>query len=337
MDESFDHLTEPELVARINQLLPSIYCRELDDRRVQVGRLFLALKRQVGHGRFAVAVRQTNICGIREAQRLMALAIGVADRGWPAGSSRGLTLVQAAAVFKRGHRLSQDERLAQTLEARQATQPGISHGVVCQDAADYLARLPGDSVANIVVDLPYGIGRRYGDWTEPSGPGAYAEWVRPYWEAMTRVLAPGGVLVSWQHAGYLPYLPAWFPGAVVDILPHLYRGYQTYEPLVRYLKPGGRDNRIMKGVGAVLPHAGGRPGSRAAKRINSSAKSERQAAVVLEFYTRPGEVVLDPFCGTGTVPCVATRLGRVGVGCDRDPAQIAFAQARLADTLRSVS
>jgi len=32
--------------------------------------------------------------------------------------------------------------------------------------------------------------------------------------------------------------------------------------------------------------------------------------------TRKGDIVLDPFCGTGVVVKVAERLGRVGIGCD---------------------
>ena len=44
-------------------------------------------------------------------------------------------------------------------------------------------------------------------------------------------------------------------------------------------------------------------------------------AVYVEFligqYSNQGETVLDPFCGTGTVPCTAYQLGRNGIGIDR--------------------
>lgn len=36
----------------------------------------------------------------------------------------------------------------------------------------------------------------------------------------------------------------------------------------------------------------------------------------IEFFTHPGDVVLDPFMGTGTVPKVAFDLGRVGAGIE---------------------
>ena len=38
---------------------------------------------------------------------------------------------------------------------------------------------------------------------------------------------------------------------------------------------------------------------------------------LIEQYSEPAQVVLDPFCGTATVPRVAEALGRVGIGIDR--------------------
>ena len=38
---------------------------------------------------------------------------------------------------------------------------------------------------------------------------------------------------------------------------------------------------------------------------------------LIEEYGAPDDVVLDPFCGTGTVPRVAAACGRIGYGVDR--------------------
>ena len=46
--------------------------------------------------------------------------------------------------------------------------------------------------------------------------------------------------------------------------------------------------------------------------------------------TKPGDVVLDPFFGTGTTGAVAKRLGRHFIGIEREQAYIAAAQARIA-------
>lgn len=43
----------------------------------------------------------------------------------------------------------------------------------------------------------------------------------------------------------------------------------------------------------------------------------------------PGDVVLDPFCGSGTTAAAARRLGRRCVGIDRDESYLGIAAARL--------
>jgi site-specific DNA-methyltransferase (cytosine-N4-specific) len=44
--------------------------------------------------------------------------------------------------------------------------------------------------------------------------------------------------------------------------------------------------------------------------------------------SRPGDLVFDPFVGSGTVARVATSLGRRAVGCDLNPAYLRLAQER---------
>lgn len=51
---------------------------------------------------------------------------------------------------------------------------------------------------------------------------------------------------------------------------------------------------------------------------------------LIEVYSEPGELVVDPLCGHGTVVLVAVELGRHGVGYDIDAACIASAESRLA-------
>ena len=38
---------------------------------------------------------------------------------------------------------------------------------------------------------------------------------------------------------------------------------------------------------------------------------------LIEGFSEPGDTVLDPFCGTGSVPRIAYQLGREGIGIDR--------------------
>jgi hypothetical protein len=51
---------------------------------------------------------------------------------------------------------------------------------------------------------------------------------------------------------------------------------------------------------------------------------------LVELYSRPGEVVLDPMCGHGTTILVAVELGRRGIGYDIDTSCVRVAAERLA-------
>lgn len=63
----------------------------------------------------------------------------------------------------------------------------------------------------------------------------------------------------------------------------------------------------------------------------------RLADHLLRSYSRPGESVLDPFCGRGTIPFEACRNGRVGIGVDISPEAVACARALLrAPTIEQV-
>jgi modification methylase len=51
---------------------------------------------------------------------------------------------------------------------------------------------------------------------------------------------------------------------------------------------------------------------------------------VIVSSTRPGDVVLDPFFGSGTTGAVAKRLGRRFIGIERDPNYARVARTRIA-------
>jgi len=65
-------------------------------------------------------------------------------------------------------------------------------------------------------------------------------------------------------------------------------------------------------------------------KLHPTQKPEALLARVLLSSSRPGDVVLDPFFGSGTTGAVAKRLGRHFVGVERDPDYIAAAEARIA-------
>ncbi|MDP8993694.1 MAG: site-specific DNA-methyltransferase [Pseudomonadota bacterium] len=68
-------------------------------------------------------------------------------------------------------------------------------------------------------------------------------------------------------------------------------------------------------------------------KAHPTQKPEALLYRVLLACTNPGDIVLDPFFGTGTTGAVARRLGRQWIGIEREKRYAAVARERIASTL----
>ncbi|MET0905146.1 MAG: site-specific DNA-methyltransferase [Tardiphaga sp.] len=66
------------------------------------------------------------------------------------------------------------------------------------------------------------------------------------------------------------------------------------------------------------------------KKVHPTQKPEGLLARVLLSSSKPGDLVIDPFNGTGTTGAVAKRLGRSYIGFERDRVYAKAAEARIA-------
>src|SRR3990167_5164490 len=69
------------------------------------------------------------------------------------------------------------------------------------------------------------------------------------------------------------------------------------------------------------------------KKAHPTQKPEALLHRVLLSATRPGDVVLDPFFGTGTTGAAAKRLGRHYIGIERDETYAEVAETRIASVI----
>ncbi|WP_295631114.1 site-specific DNA-methyltransferase [Novosphingobium sp.] len=84
----------------------------------------------------------------------------------------------------------------------------------------------------------------------------------------------------------------------------------------------------------VLPICGGPERiKRNGVKAHPTQKPEALLYRVMLATTNRGDVVLDPFFGTGTTGAVAKRLGRHWIGCEREEAYISVAEERIAGAL----
>jgi hypothetical protein len=70
------------------------------------------------------------------------------------------------------------------------------------------------------------------------------------------------------------------------------------------------------------------PDGRMGDRYHTWQKPDELAERLIRHATNPGDLVLDPFAGTGTFILMASRLGREGRGCDSDLSMIETAVQR---------
>lgn len=121
----------------------------------------------------------------------------------------------------------------------------------------------------------------------------------------------------------------------------------TFEPIIWCFKPYRitiADNVLEHGVGAYNEEAFTRYFERPDNIIrcgyaqnegglHPAQKPLKLMAALIELVTQPGQIVLDPFAGSGTTLLAAKQLDRRFIGYELDPTYAQAAKDRLADTL----
>jgi modification methylase len=196
------------------------------------------------------------------------------------------------------------------------------------------------------------------DWDQFASFAAYDEFTRAWLSACQRVLKPAGTL--WVIGSYhnifrvgtiLQDLGFWILNDVVwrktNPMPN-FRGRRftnAHETLIwasrdaaakgytfnyEALKAGNEDIQVRSDWTIPLCTGGERLKDPGGKKLHPTQKPEALLARVILSTSRPDDLVLDPFCGTGTTGAVARHLGRRFVGIERDAGYATAAQERIA-------
>src|SRR5919198_181689 len=195
------------------------------------------------------------------------------------------------------------------------------------------------------------------DWDKFSSFAAYDDFTRAWLLAARRLMKPSATL--WVIGSYhnifrvgaiMQDLGFWILNDIVwrksNPMPN-FRGrrftnahetliWAAREPNKGYtfnyeaLKAGNDDVQVRSDWTIPLCTGEERLKSPEGKKLHPTQKPEALLARVILAASRPGDLVLDPFLGSGTTGAVAKKLGRCFIGIERDAAYAAAAQARIA-------
>jgi modification methylase len=96
------------------------------------------------------------------------------------------------------------------------------------------------------------------------------------------------------------------------------------------LKAGNEDVQVRSDWTIPLCTGEERLKGKDGKKLHPTQKPEALLARVILSSSRPDDLVLDPFNGTGTTGAVAKHLGRRYIGIERDPSYAKAAEKRIA-------
>lgn len=246
----------------------------------------------------------------------------------------------------------------------------ILHG----DCIEILKSLPENSVDLIFADPPYNLQLRNDlyrpnmtkvdavndGWDKFEGLAEYDAFTREWLSAVQRVLKNTGTI--WAIGSYhniyrvgaiMQDLGFWILNDIIWLkanpMPN-FRGVRftnAHETIIWAQKKKGAkytfNHKSMKALNDDLqmrsdwnlPLVTGKQRIKSnGTKAHSAQKPEALLYRIVMASSNPGEVVLDPFFGTGTTGAVAKKLGRNWIGIERDKKYIRIAQKRI-DAIQS--
>ena len=206
------------------------------------------------------------------------------------------------------------------------------------DCIDVMRAFDTGAVDFILTDPPYVT--RYRDRQGRTvANDDNGRWLHPAFREMHRVLKDGGFAVSFSGWNKVDlFMDAW-RAAGFRIVGHLVfrKAYASsarflrYEHEQAYLLAKGNPVRPLRPIPDVIdmPYSG--------NRLHPTQKPVAALTPLIEAFTKPSKLVLDPFCGSGSTLAAAQTLGRDWTGIELDNGHYHTARTRLDRTAHRVA
>jgi DNA modification methylase len=226
--------------------------------------------------------------------------------------------------------------------------------MILGDCREFLPALPSDSVDLVLMDPPYNTGlndksgTRLTQFFDDALPAnEYHALAAAVTSEAFRVLCPDRaayVFINWKSLGlWLASLSsAGFRVKNTIVWDKLRHGLNwqnyayTYELLIfatkGKLRSRNRNDDAFRDIWRIPRH---REHSRRAATHHETVKPLELLRLPIEHASRPGELVLDPFAGSGSTGVAARMLERMFLGIERDPTYCQLAKQRIAEAKAS--
>jgi len=206
------------------------------------------------------------------------------------------------------------------------------NSVVNGDCIEVMRALPWASVDFILTDPPYLVNYRDRSGRSVANDDNDGAWLKPAFRQMHRVLRPNSLAVAFYGWSKIDlFMDAW-KSSGFSVVGHIvfrkayasksrFLGYQHEQA---YLLAKGRPPLPASPVPDVLdfPYSG--------NRFHPTQKPVAPLKTLISAFTKPGDTVLDPFCGSGSTLVAAQQLGRKFIGIELDACHHATASSRIA-------
>lgn len=241
----------------------------------------------------------------------------------------------------------------------------ILHG----DCLRLLATAPAGVARLAFADPPFNIGYKYDHYDDARTYRDYVDWSRRWMESVTRVLSPDGsfyIAIGDEYAAELRVIGRELGLTLRNwIIWHYHFGQNTRDKFVRahtHILYFVRDPKRYVFHDDVLRFPSARHTEYGDRRANPAGRlpddvwnefprvcgtfKERQGwhgcqmpeallTRIVRASSDPGDVVLDPFAGSGTTPATAVKWGRIGIGIESSGKYAVAARDRLKSAMRT--
>jgi adenine-specific DNA-methyltransferase len=207
----------------------------------------------------------------------------------------------------------------------------LESGVLLQgDCVDVMRRIPSHSVDFVLTDPPYITRYRARDGKSVINDDN-DRWLQPAFTQVYRVLKPDSFCVSfygWNKADL--FMSAWWRAGFSIVGHVVFRKqyassvrFMRYQHEQAYLLAKGNPRPPAQPVSDVIdfPYTG--------NRLHPTQKPIEALSPLIEAFSKPGGIVLDPFCGSGSTLVAAQQLDRRYLGIELDESHYLTALRRL--------